>query len=197
MPATTLAVTLAVAASATTKTMPIWMCLLTGLLAAAIDWSGVGPDSLRDRFAAILYLASGLGWSQQLGLAAWEAKMLEPASHDTKVIWAMAAVVPIGFWLGAMAPPLKILGRLGDLKLRKAGGAAPAASATTGDKKRPPGAGERINSYLLGWTLAVVAAVPITMPASAYDAIVGAMTGTVTTTATALGTAVGGFFGWN
>jgi hypothetical protein len=195
MPATTLAATLAAAAaSASTRTMPIWMCLLTGLIAAAIDWTGVGPDSLRDRFAAILYLASGLGWSQQLGLAAWEAKMLAPLSHDARVIWAMAAVVPIGFWIGAMAPPLRILGRVGELKLRKAGGATP---AKTENGRRPAAAGEHINTYLLGWTLAVVAACPITMPASAYDAIVGAMAGTVTTTATAVGTAVGGFFGWN
>jgi len=176
--------------------MPIWMCLLTGLIGAGIDWSGVGPNSIRDRFAAILYLASALGWFQQLGIAAWEARMLAPLGHDARVIWAMAAVIPIGFWLGAMAPPLAILGRVGQLQFRKGGGGGVAAVAR-GSATPAARTGERINTTLLGWTLAAAAAVPITMPASAYDAIVGAMAGSVTTTASAVGTAVGGFFGWN
>ena len=177
--------------------MPIWMCLLTGIIAAGIDWSGIGPNSIRDRFAAILYLASAFGWFQQLGIAAWEARMLAPLSHDARVIWAMAAVVPIGFWLGAMAPPMVVLGRFGQLQFRKGiGGAAPAGAGGKVHTITKVG-GDRINTYLLGWTLAAAAAVPITMPASAYDAIVGAMSGSVTTTASAVGTAVGGFFGWN
>jgi hypothetical protein len=173
--------------------MPIWMCLLTGLLAAGIDWSGVGPHSLRDRFAAILYLASALGWFDQLGVAAWEARMLAPLSHDARVIWAMSAVIPLAFWIGAMAPPAAFLGRFGKLQLRKGGGAG---GAKAGGGKAAP-AGDRLNGWLLGWTIAVAFAVPITMPASAYSAIVAAITGSVTTTATAVGTAVGGWFGWN
>jgi hypothetical protein len=173
--------------------MPIWMCLLTGVLAAVIDWSGVGPHALRDRFAAILYLASALGWSEQLGIAAWEASMLAPLGHDARVIWAMAAVVPLGFWVGAMVPAIGSLGRFGRLQFRQ--GASTGAGSKFGGGKAAAG-GDRINGWLLGWTLAVAAAVPITMPAAAYSAIVAAITGTVTTTGTAIGTVVGSFFGW-
>ena len=176
--------------------MPVWMCLLTGVIAAVIDWSGVGPHALRDRFAAILYLASALGWSEQLGIAAWEASMLAPLDHDTRVIWAMAAVVPLGFWLGAMVPAVGSLGRFGRLQFRKGPSTGAGAGSKFGGAGKAAAAGDRINSWLLGWTLAVAVAVPITMPAAAYSAIVAAITGTVTTTGTAIGTAVGGFFGW-
>jgi len=172
------------------------MCLLTGALAGLIDGSGIGPYAIRDRFAAVLYLASALGWFDQLGVAAWEARMLEPLAHDARVIWSMIAVIPLGFWIGAMAPGLAFFGRFGKLQLRRSGGAAVSSGKAGGGGKASPSA-ERINGWLLGWTIAVAAAVPITMPASAYMALVGAITFSVTTSATAVATAVGGFFGWN
>jgi len=170
------------------------MCLLIGVLAALLDWSGIGPHALRDRIAAIGYLASALGWSSNLGIAAWEIRLHHAASHDARVIWSMASVVPVGFWLGAMVPALPILGRFGQLGFRRSGDIRAARSATAG-----AGAGrsqDRINSWLLAWTIAVAAAVPLAMPSS-YQGIVAAITTSVTGAAQAVGSAVGTFFGWS
>jgi hypothetical protein len=176
------------------------MCLLTGVLGAVIDWSGVGPNALRDRFAAILYLASALGWFEQLGIAAWEARVFAPMSNDMRIIWAMAAVVPVGFWVCAMLPALGPLGRFGGIQLRKSGGGGDGGKGKGkgkgGGSKAAP-AGDRINGRLLGWTIAVACSVPTVMPASAYAAFVAAITVSVTKSSTAVGTAVGGFFGWS
>lgn len=172
--------------------MPIWMCLLIGILAAVLDWSGVGPHAIRDRVAAIGYLASALGWFDQLGVASWELAMHRAAGHDARIIWSMAAVVPILFWIGAMVPAIPILGRFGKLTLRK----GPGGGGETGGKfGKAAQSQDRINSWLLAWTVAVAASVPLTMP-SAYRGIVDAITSTVTTTSLTVGRAVASFFGW-
>ena len=100
------------------------------------------------------------------------------------------------FWIFAMAPPLAILGRLGKLTFRK----APTAKASTDGKVpggKAPGSGDRINTTLLAWTLAVAASVPLAMPGTFRTAILSTVTNTTTTVALSVGTTVANFFGWS
>lgn len=162
--------------------MSMWMCLLLGLIAAGIDWSAAGPNALRDRIAAIGYLASGLGWMDILGVAGWELGIYRGLSHDWQVIWSMAAIVPTGFWIGAMLPRIRCLGRFAQLELRRGG--AGAANATG-----------KINTYLLSWTIAVCVATPLLAP-SAFTRIVAGIQGAAIAGATGVGGAIASFFGW-
>lgn len=181
--------------------MPLWMCVLVGVLSAVLDWSGVGPNSLRDRIAAIGYLAAALGWFDIIGLSEWEVRMHAATSHDTRVIWSMASVVPVFFWFGAMLPQLAFLGKFGQLSLRnsrrpratsaRAPGAPGAPAATPAANKL-----EHINSWLLTWTIAVALSVPLAMPSS-YHNLVVTMSSTVIGIASSFGSSVGAYFGWN
>lgn len=169
--------------------MPIWTCFLVGALAALIDWSGVGPHAARDRIAAIGYLASALGWFDLIGLAGWESRMHSSAGHEARIIWSMIGVVPVGFWLGAMAPAIPVLGRLGQLSFRR-GAAAQARGAQAASSAR-------INGHLLVWNVAVAASIPLAMPTGAYHDLVVALAGAVTGSASAVAGAVGSWFGWS
>jgi hypothetical protein len=179
--------------------MSLWMCVLLGIIAATIDWSGVGPNSARDRVAAIGYLASALGWSQQLGIDRWEVEMLGTLSHDWRILWSMVGVAVTGFWIGAMVPALPILGRFGQLSFRGRGrssvgrpGGASGAAAAGGAL---PSA-SRINGKLLSWTIGVAAATPLAMP-SVYEKLLSSINGSASHAAMAIGTAIGKFFGWS
>jgi hypothetical protein len=188
--------------------MPLWMCVLVGVLSAVLDWSGVGPNALRDRIAAIGYLAAALGWFDIIGLSAWETRMHAATDHNTRVIWSMASVVPVFFWFGAMSPQIGFLGKFAQLSFRNnrrttrtntsrasgtsnASNASNASNTTTTANKQ-----EHINSWLLMWTIGVALSIPLAMP-SQYHNVVVTMSNTVTNIASSVGSSIGAYFGWN
>lgn len=177
--------------------MSLWMCVLLAVIAGIIDWSGVGPNAARDRVAAILYLASALGWVQQLHIDRWELEMLRSMSHDWRIIWSMAGVIPVAFWIFAMLPALRTLGRLGQTSFRGGGRPVrPGAASGSGAASGPMPSAARINGKLLSWTVGVALATPLAMPSS-YAGILDHINSAATTTALSVGSAVAGFFGWS
>lgn len=175
--------------------MSLWMCVLLAVIAGVIDWSGVGPNAARDRVAAIGYLASALGWIQQLHIDRWELEMVRAMSHDWRILWSMVSVIPVVFWVFAMAPALRVLGRAGQMSFR--GGGRPAAAAKPGGAASGPmPSAARINGKLLAWTIGVALATPLAMPSS-YAGLLAHINSAATSAALSVGTAVAGFFGWS
>lgn len=177
--------------------MPLWMCVLIGILSAALDWSGIGPNAFRDRIAAIGYLAAAMGWFNIIGLSQWEETMHSAADHNTRVLWSMASTVPMFFWIGAMLPQIPFLGKFAQLSFRN--GRRPGGG---GARSGPPNAtpsitrAEHINTWLLAWTVGVAVAMPLAMP-SQYHNLVVQIAAAVTAAATSVGQSAGSFFGWN
>lgn len=197
MPATTISAYLAAAAAIPESPMPWWMCIAIGALGWGIDYSAVGPNSLRDRVAAVLYLASALGWFQRLGLAAWEEELLAQLSHDWRIACAMPGAVVMFLWCCAMVPALPHFGRLGAISYRKSAGTPGAAPAGKVHAITAVKSGEKINTYLLYWTIAFAASLPTLMPEGVFTKIVAWITTLVIATGLGVGIWIGNRMGWN
>jgi len=193
----TLTATLTAAASIPESTMPIWMCLGIGAVGWVIDYSAIGVNEWRDRVAAFFYLASALGWFQRLGLASWEERMLAPLNHDVRVIWAMGGAVVIFMWCCAMIPAFEKLGRLGAITFRKSAGTPGAAATGKTHTITAVKSGNRINTYLLTWTILFAASIPTVMPEGDFVVLVALITDTVNGMGTTAGTFIGDRMGWN
>lgn len=186
--------------------MPLWMCIITGALALALDWSAIGPNRLRDRFASLLYIPSFMGWFASVGLARWVAKNLAAAPIEGRVVSVIVGFVIIGWWVCAMLPAWRPFARLGQVEFpsAKTGGAAGGATTTT---KTPSGTAvatrskaspmAHINVPLLMLSAGVAIAMQLVMPGSSYEAFVAWLASLATTTAVAVGTAVGGWLGFH
>ena len=174
----------------------MWLCVLTGVIGGVIDWSGVGPNAFRDRIAAIFYLASALGWTQNLGIAAWEVQMHHALSPGWRNFWSAASVAPVFFWVFAMGPAWNSLGKIGRLSFRGGRGGGAVARSGPGGAGGAPTSMDRINGKLLGWTIGVALATPLAMP-SAYGSILQHINSGATDIALAFAGAVSHFFGWS
>jgi hypothetical protein len=179
--------------------MSLWMIVLITAVSLLIDWSAAGPTALRDRIAAIGYLAATLGWLDTIGFAAWEATAVSGLGHTARNLWSMGSAVPAILWFFAMAPALPIFGRVGQITFRvnwtgrgRGKGKSKGKSAS-GDESS---SAERINTNLLVWSAAVAAAAPLSFP-STYQTVLFWVQDAAVTGALAAGNFIAYLGGWS
>lgn len=161
---------LAVEAAVTIGQTGAWVGpLLVGLAAAGLDYSAVGSDAWRDRFAVAGYYASAVSFAWLLGLAGWERELVA-SDYNWRMIGACASLATHGALLlamfGSMIGPTKVLAASLAARLKFAGTESKAA---------------KINQVLLGWTVSAGITAPLSGDAGwgrIVDGIATATTGT-------------------